>query len=140
MSCIVDTPVWSLALRRPSGKLSAREREIVGSLQELVRDGQVLMPGVIRQEILSGIAQPREFERIRRLLGDFPDVPVKIDDHERAAEMFNACRARGIQGSLVDYLICALSEHHAAAIFSTDKDFKHYAEVLHLRSYGSLQR
>ena len=133
MSSIVDTPVWSLALRRPQGKLSESERNIVALLQELIRDGRVLMPGVIRQELLSGIALPREFERIRGLLSAFPDLAVTMLDHERAAQMSNACRGKGVQGSLVDYLICSLSERYEAAILSTDRDFERYAEVLDLR-------
>jgi transposase len=55
---------------------------------------------------------------------------IVSEDYERAAGMFNDCRKKGIQGSQVDFLICAVSVNHGLEIFTLDKDFRHYGKVL----------
>jgi predicted nucleic acid-binding protein len=57
MSIIVDTSVWSLALRR---RISPDSPPVVKVLQNLIADDQVALLDAIRQEILSGI---RSFEQ-----------------------------------------------------------------------------
>ena len=47
---------------------------------------------------------------------------------KKAAECYNICRSAGIQGSHIDFLICAFAERENAPIFTTDKDFFHYAK------------
>jgi predicted nucleic acid-binding protein len=49
--------------------------------------------------------------------------------------MSNQCRARGISGSAVDFLICAAAHRLKWAIFTTDLDFQRYASVLPLGLY-----
>ena len=50
--------------------------------------------------------------------------------NEEAASFFNKCRARGIQGSNTDYLICAAAARRGFGILTTDTDFAHFARVL----------
>ena len=60
----------------------------------------------------------------------FPDVPITTDDYEQAASFYNLCRARGIQGSNTDFLICAIAARNDFAIFTMDEDFTRFAKVL----------
>lgn len=133
MSVLVDTPVWSLALRRRAGHLSAAERRQVDEWRVLVGEGRARLTGIIRQEILSGIRDEGHFTRLRERLDAFEDVAVDSADHERAAAFFNACRAKGISPGAIDVLICAIAARHGLAIFTTDADFARYAQVLPLR-------
>jgi len=135
MIVIVDTPVWSLVLRRRPGNLSASEQSLTRALTELIREGRVEILGPIRQELLSGIREEAQFEKIRHYLGAFPEPLLDVADYEEAARMSNQCRARGISGSAVDFLICAAAHRHKWAIFTTDLDFQRYASVLPLRLY-----
>jgi predicted nucleic acid-binding protein len=50
-------------------------------------------------------------------------MPIDRSDYERAAHVFNACRRKGIQGSNIDFLICAVAHRHAMPIFTLDRDF-----------------
>jgi predicted nucleic acid-binding protein len=125
MKVLVDTSVWSLALRRRAPGHGA-----VDELRRLVAAGRASMAGPIRQEILSGIRERKAFERLRDQLRAFPDEEIVSADYERAAEHFNTCRARGVQGSNTDYLLCALAERHQMPILTTDEDFTRYARVL----------
>jgi predicted nucleic acid-binding protein len=140
MSVLIDTPVWSLALRRKSTQLGANERRLVDEWRQLVMDGKACIAGIIRQEVLSGIRDPRSFEALRARLRAFDDVPAGPEDHERAASYFNACRSRGVTPTAFDVLICALATRNHLAIFTTDKDFVRYARVLPIRLYAASTR
>jgi hypothetical protein len=63
----------------------------------------------------------------------FPDVELEAEDYEDAASYSNRCRANGIQGSSVDFLICAVSARRGLAVLTTDKDFEHFARHLPIR-------
>ena len=123
MSVIVDTSVWSLALRRNT---ASKEIKVVNILRDLVTDGQVIMLGIIRQEILSGIRYPEQFIQLRNYLRAFPDLELIAEDYELAAEFFNTYRSNGIQGLNTDFLICAVAHRRSYSILTTDKDFENF--------------
>jgi predicted nucleic acid-binding protein len=133
VNVLVDTPIWSLAFRRREAQSHASAQE----LAELIREGRAQLLGVIRQELLSGVKAARQFDELRLRLRAFPDVVVDTDDHEQAAAFFNHCRSRGIQGSAVDLLICAVAARRDFAIFTTDGDFPRYALVLPIRLHAA---
>src|SRR5579862_1609274 len=81
---LVDTAVWSLALRRPADKLSPPQRLVVHELKQLIADGRVLMVGPVRQELLSGLKEELQFNRIRSQLRAFPDEALTTGDFEAA--------------------------------------------------------
>ena len=95
------------------------------------------MIGAIRQELLSGIKERLHFDRLRENLRAFPDSEVTSADYEDAASFFNRCRAKGIQGSNTDFLICAIAVRNEFPIFTTDEDFFHFAKVLPIVLYNA---
>lgn len=133
MIVLVDTSVWSLALRRRPGDLSPGQRRIVAELEELIREGRVALPGLVRQELLSGIGDRATYERLRDRLRSFPDLTLTTEDHETAAVGFNRCRSVGLAGSAIDFLMCAAAELRSLAVFTTDDDFVRYASHLEFR-------
>ncbi len=126
MRVLVDTSVWSLALRRAEGGRSAEAEE----LQRLIGDHLVEIIGPIRQEILSGVRDAAQFKQLEDTLAAFPDAHVETEDYVTAAKFFNLCRSKGIQGSNTDFLICAVASRNDFAIFTTDNDFRLFAKVL----------
>ncbi|MFI5377788.1 MAG: PIN domain-containing protein [Tepidisphaerales bacterium] len=130
---LVDTTIWSLALRRKAGSLSSRESALVEEWSRLATAGQACLTGPIRQEILSGIRDAAVFKAIQQILRDFPHVVVIDGDHDRAAEFYNTCRSHGVAGTAVDMLICAVAARSDTPIFTTDGDFARYAKYLPLR-------
>jgi predicted nucleic acid-binding protein len=128
MMALVDTPIWSLALRRRRGGLS---REVV-ELTKLIREGRAEIIGPIRQELLSGIRIKSQFVSLREHLRAFPDVELTTDDFELAAEFYNRCRASGVQGSNTDFLICAVASRRHHSVFTTDDDFASFARLIPL--------
>ena len=130
MNTLVDTSIWSLALRRKAHDLSSAEKILVGELAELVKEGRARILGVIRQELLSGIKAPEQFEKLRMALRSFPDEALETSDYELAAQGSNRCRSKGVAVSVVDAMICAISSTRDWPIFSADPDFRTYANVL----------
>jgi predicted nucleic acid-binding protein len=125
MKVLVDTSVWSLAFRRKSpGHRSVDE------LRRLIVAGRAAIVGPIRQEVLSGIREASVFAHLRDHLAAFPDEPLTTSDYELAAEFFNACRAKGLQGSNTDFLLCAASVRHRMPLMTTDDDFLRYSRVI----------
>jgi hypothetical protein len=135
MKVIVDTVIWSLALRRGETDVDVR-RELTG----LIEDQRVIVLGPIRQELLSGYSNERAFERLRSRLDAFENEPITDEDYVRAAQYSNACRAKGVQGSHTDFLICACAVRLEAGIYTRDRDFDRYAEILPILLYRETGR
>jgi predicted nucleic acid-binding protein len=130
MNILIDTAVWSLALRRKTESLNAVETSLVAELSELISEGRGRLIGLVRQELLSGIKSAEHYEKLRLHLRSFPDEPINTSDHEEAAKAVNQCRGTGIVVSIVDVLLCAVAIKRGWAIFTTDPDFTHYAKVI----------
>ncbi len=131
MKVLVDTSVWSLALRRNR----VAEDAFVLELRELISELRVQMLGPIRQELLSGIRTFEQFTILRDHLRAFPDLELTANDFELAAEFFTTCRAKGIQGSNTDFLICAVAKRREMPILTTDADFKLFQQHLPVSLY-----
>lgn len=131
MNVLIDTPVWSLALRRQN--LTEAEQKIVDFLKELIRDARVAIIGPIRQELLSGIKEQEKFEELKLKLSVFKDLQVLEEDYVEAARCYNICRENGIQGTHVDFLICSIAIRMSLPVFTMDKDFNYYSQHLPVR-------
>ncbi len=136
MMVLVDTPIWSLALRRRQRDLNPRQQVLSQSLAELVRDGRAQIVGVVRQELLSGLREQAHFSKLRDYLRGFDDPALETADYEEAARMQNQCRNRGIAGSAIDFLICAVAHRRQWEIFTTESDFERYERVLAIKLYA----
>jgi predicted nucleic acid-binding protein len=132
MKVLIDTCIWSLALRRD---IPSDQTHHVLELRQLISDFRVQMIGPVRQELLSGIRDRAQFDRLREHLRAFPDLALKTEDYERAAEFYNTLRARGIQGSNTDFLICAAADRHDLPIYTVDTDFLLFAQHLPIQLY-----
>jgi len=131
MRIIVDTSVWSLALRRKN-PVNTSEKEAFAAL---IDEGRVTLIGPVRQEILSGIRHEEQFDRLRTVLKAFPDEPLTTEDFEEAARICNVCMRKGVLTGNTDSLIAAVAINRDLEIFSTDKDFTHIASVVPIKLY-----
>jgi predicted nucleic acid-binding protein len=132
VSVLVDTSVWSLALRRRRVSPGPEAAELAA----LIREGLASIIGPIRQELLSGVPSDQQFQVLREYLRPFPDLPIEAHDYEEAAVFFNRCRSKGIQGSNTDFLICAVAVRYQMPILTTDDDFAHFARVLPIQLHS----
>jgi len=127
MKVLVDTSVWSLALRRKEPS------EIAKKLTDLILSSLVVMIGPVRQEVLSGISDKTAFLKLKAKLDAFDDFDIDTRDYETAAEFYNICRKNGIQGSHIDFLICAVAHNNNFMVYTTDKDFDNFVKYLPIK-------
>ena len=126
MRVLVDTTVWARFLRI---KPLANDPH-VAEFRRLREEGGVTLIGPIRQEILSGAAPRTRFEQLRAVLRAFPEIVLRADEHEQAAEFYNLCRSQGEQATNVDLLLCAVSARHRVPIYSLDTEFERLVKLL----------
>jgi predicted nucleic acid-binding protein len=136
VNVLVDTSVWSLALRQAPRILGSAEKAMVAELAGLIDEGGAKLIGLVRQELLSGIKSSEQFEKLREILAAFPDEPADSEDYERAALFSNKCRSQGVSVSVSDILICSIAQSRGWSIFSTDPDFARYARILSINLHA----
>jgi predicted nucleic acid-binding protein len=136
MIVLVDTPIWSLLLRRQRHTLAAHQSAQLQRLRDLVTGGRARLLGAVRQELLSGVRSSEQFARLQAELRVFPDVELEIADYEIAAETSNTCRARGIAVTHIDMLLCSIALRRGWAIYTADRDFERYARYLPITLYA----
>ena len=131
---LVDTCIWSLALR---GK-SPRDILVAEELTKLIYAEKAKIIGPIRQEVLSGYSDIKQYNKLKDKLMYFPNELIIDEDYLSAARFSNLCRQKGVQGSHIDSLICAVANRLEMNIFTYDKDFELYSQLipitLHLKS------
>jgi len=121
MNIIPDTPICSLVLRR-----DRPNHEVQNLFVRFIEEGRIILPGVVKQELLSGIRNQTQFDALAEQLTHFPVVLATDADHVLAAKFYNKCQKSGIHGSHIDFLIVALAINNSASILTSDKDFQHY--------------
>ncbi len=124
MSLLVDTSVWSLALRRDLPHDAPEVSELTRALRGT---DIVVTTGLILQEILQGFVPDRAHTQIIERFANMPLVEPDRDDYIGAAELRNTCRKVGIQLGTVDALVARLAIHHNHRLLTTDQDFVHAA-------------
>ncbi|MDA8327281.1 MAG: PIN domain-containing protein [Nitrospiraceae bacterium] len=130
MRVLVDTSVWSLALRRKDG----HDNKEAGALKKLIEQGEdISLLGIILQEILQGIKRADQFQALRRYFEPFPLIELSRDEYIKAAALKNDLIKKGIQASTVDALIASAAINKECVLFTTDSDFFHIAKHVKLK-------
>jgi len=116
----VDTSVWSLFLRRDG----ERQELQVTRLKTALETGEsIFTTGIVLQEILQGVGNPRSTELILGHFSAIPCIAPQRADHVDAAALRNACRRAGWQIGTIDALIAQLCIRHGLMLLTTDQDF-----------------
>lgn len=130
MTLLVDTSVWSLALRRDRPAVSPA----VAALTRALLDGETIVTtGIVLQELLQGFAGARDQAQIIEHFQALPLLNPDRDTHIAAAQLRNTCRRHGVQLGTVDALLAQLCIEHELRLLTTDKDFVHAARHIPLR-------
>ena len=132
MSVIVDTSVWSHVLRRGTPSSDPSVVKLMDVLNR-GRGSDILLLGVILQEILQGIRNETDFARVRQHLEVFPLVVLDRQDYIAAAELRNHCQSCGINAGTIDFQIAAACIERDCSLLTSDKDFSHIASCCSLR-------
>jgi len=133
MTLLVDTSVWSLALRR-DGAVATPE---VAALREAIEGSDVVVTtGLVLQELLQGFNGPKDRQAIMDRFSALPLIQPDREDHVAAAEVRNACRRSGVQMGTIDALLIQLCGRHDLTLLSADKDFSNAAAFVPFKLWG----
>lgn len=137
MTLLVDTSVWSLALRRDA---DAAEPQVMALRQALDGADIVVMTGSILQVLLQGFAGPKMEAEIIKRFSAMPLLQPDREVHIAAAELRNCCRRAGVQIGTIDAVIAQLCLRHDLVLLTTDNDFVHAARHCPLRLWPIPER
>jgi predicted nucleic acid-binding protein len=119
---VLDTSVLSAALRKR--EKVEEESDVATLLKRLVRqDVPLAIPGIVLQELLSGVRTSDQFERLQAVAEGFPVLTAERDHHVFAARVSNACRRAGVAATTIDCLIAAQAIVARGRLLTLDRDF-----------------
>jgi predicted nucleic acid-binding protein len=133
VTLLVDTSVWSLALRRDAPPDLPETRALRSAL---TGDDLVVTTGVVLQELLQGAVRDTSRQLITERFRAIALVQPDRDDHITAADIRNRCRANGVQLGTIDALLAALCIRRELTLLSTDRDFAAASRHCDLRLWG----
>jgi len=117
---IIDTSVWSEALRRKKNTVNSSETVVRKIIEN---DDEIVILGIILQEILTGISNEKLFREIKDILDDFVFLDITKNDYIYASELSNKCRSKGVIAGSIDFLIASAAIRNELQLVTFDKDF-----------------
>lgn len=138
MKVLVDTCVWSLAIRR-NHKPGSLPLPAVTALHDLLlSDNLVVTTPIIVQELLQGSLPTNTRKQVESQLLSIPMLTADIDTHVEAAHLQLMCKQKGVALGTVDSLIAAVAISEHAYVFTVNQDFYHAAPIIDLPLYSTL--
>ena len=132
MKFLVDTSVWSESLRRKKSSMDSAET-ILSKL--ILNEYEIVIVGIVLQEILSGITDKKLFAEINTILADFPYIEATKQDYVFAAELRNLLKTKGVTAGSFDFLIAGLAIRNDLTLVTLDQDFTYIAEHTDLKIF-----
>jgi predicted nucleic acid-binding protein len=130
MNVLVETSVWSLALRRDQ----PTEYLHVAVLNRCLERQDVLFStGIILQELLQGFRGAKQRDRILQHFSSLPLIVPDLEDHVNAASIQTTCRRSGMQIGTIDALLAQLAIRNDLEFLTADRDFSLVARHTPLR-------
>jgi predicted nucleic acid-binding protein len=134
MTLLVDTSVWSLALRRD---VEVTTNEVLALREAIEGSDAVVTTGLVLQELLQGFNGPNDRQAIIDRFGALPLIQPDREDHVAAAEVRNVCRRSGMQIGTIDALLIQLCGRYDLTLLSADKDFLNASRFVPFKLWAS---
>ncbi|TGM58574.1 PIN domain-containing protein [Leptospira adleri] len=131
MKLLVDTSVWSEALRRKGKTLKSEETFLYQIIQN---EDDIFVTGIILQEILTGIKEPKIFSEIEEQFRYFNFISPSEKDHIEAAKLRNSLSKKGIVLATIDALIAQIAITHNLILVTYDNDFLRLSGITKLKA------
>jgi predicted nucleic acid-binding protein len=129
VNILVDTSVWSAALRRD---IPADSHEVRRLRTALSGEDAIFTTGLILQELLQGFSEPKSRGKILETFASLPLMVPDRKDHIDAAALRTRLRRKGVQARTIDVLLAQLCLRHGLLMLTLDKDFAHMARFVPL--------
>ncbi len=97
-------------------------------MAEILED-RVCTCGVIMQEVLQGVNEPRMLRELSIRMSLLPYLETSRHTHVEAASLFQRCRLKGIPVHTIDACIAATAIEHGVALFTLDRGLQRVSSV-----------
>ena len=119
---IIDTSAWIDSFRPGSEKSFQR------MVKDLIIQELVLLPGIIKTELLRGTKNKKEFDQLNQMLKGLTYLAVAEDFWERLSAFSFQLFRKGIVVPLTDTYIALLCIENQVALLHRDKHFDMIAQ------------
>jgi predicted nucleic acid-binding protein len=125
---IIDTSAWITSFR------PQHDKALSDLVKDLIIKGHVLLPGIIKVELLRGTKSKSEYDQLSDLLKGLTYLPVPEDFWERLSEFSFTLFRKGVVVPLTDTYIALLCIENNASILHCDKHFDLIAQKSPLKT------
>jgi len=126
MPLLIDTSLW-IDFTRAKSPLALKQ-----FIKPHILHPEAHLAEPVTFEVLRH-ATPEESKQLTPQFQTFPTLTTPADLWERAAELGQACRKKGINTGSLDLLIASVALHHRAILVTFDDDFTRIATVSNLQ-------
>jgi len=126
-SVVIDTSVWIEAFR-PKG-----DPVLADTVKRLIKTGHILVPGIIKAELLRGTKTQAEFDHLKTLLEALPCLPMRESFWDDVAAFSFTLLRQGLTVPLVDATIALLCIQNNTVLLHRDRHFDLIAGVTALK-------
>jgi len=124
---IIDTSAWIESFK------SGGDNKLKELVKRLIIQGDILLPGIIKAEILRGAKNLKEYERLNDLLNGLTYLAVEDSFWERLARFSFELFKKGVIVPLIDTYIALLAIENNVPIIHKDKHFDLIAQKTPLK-------
>lgn len=124
---IIDTSAWIESFK------SGGDNKLKELVKGLIIQGDILLPGIIKAEILRGAKNLKEYERLNDLLNGLTYLAVEDSFWERLARFSFELFKKGVIVPLIDTYIALLAIENDVPIVHKDKHFDLMAQKTPLK-------
>ncbi len=124
---IIDTSAWIESFRRQS------EKAFINLVKDLILKGKILVPGIIKTELLRGTKNKKGYNQLNDLLKGLEYLPVSDDFWGKLSLFSFRLFRKGVTVPLTDTYIALLGIENNASILHCDKHFDLIAEKVPLK-------
>jgi len=114
---VVDTSVWVGFLR------GGRDRD-AAAVEELVRSARAVTCGIVRAELLAGVKDAAQRDRLQEALAGLDYVEMREQTWKRVGELAAGLRGKGRTLPMSDLIAAALAIEHDLSVFTIDNHFR----------------
>lgn len=123
---VIDTSAWIEAFRPKGDKATA------DAVRRLVLDNRVLLPGLIKAELLRGAKSQAEFDYLKNLLSGLTYLPTPETFWDGLGEFSFSLFRKGITVPLTDTIIALHCIQQNAPLLHRDRHFDLISEFSEL--------
>lgn len=126
---LIDTSAWVEYIR-------GQKSDLCRKIDEALTDEMVAIGDLIYCEVLQGVYDAKERERIRELFLSLPQFEmVGFDMAEKASANYRRLRQKGVTiRKTIDVLIGTFCAEHDIALIHDDRDFENMKAVVNFKT------